>query len=309
MKRTILIGAMVLGFIFVANIVFGDFYVIPTRPKIAGTEITSLPYKISSPGFYYITRDLTSTGAGIVVEADNVTIDLMGFSLIGLPGTGKGSSTGNGIFMSGRANVEVRNGTVRDFGLSGIYEDTVVKGMNHRIISVRSNGNGGAGIYIEGQNHLIKDCTASNNGDVGICAEYGSRVTGNTAYKNQHDGVKVCHYCTVTGNTAYENGGDGISTSYGCTVRGNTASQNQEDGIYVVGNSTVTGNTVYSNTNDGLYVDHNCTVRGNTACYNGNYGIYLGGSCLVHANTATNNTTANIYCLNGNCHLRDNYAP
>lgn len=72
-----------------------DFYVIAGGGRMTGKEITSLPYTISSPGFYYITKDLTTTthGHGIHIQADNVTIDLMGFSLIGQGGTERDGNT------------------------------------------------------------------------------------------------------------------------------------------------------------------------------------------------------------------------
>src|ERR1700733_13714764 len=48
------------------------------------TLISSLPFTISAPGSYYLTANLTVTGTGngIVVTADNVTIDLNGFAMI-----------------------------------------------------------------------------------------------------------------------------------------------------------------------------------------------------------------------------------
>ena len=281
MKRTILIGAMVLGFILVANIAFGNFYVIPTRPRIAGTEIKSLPYTISSSGFYFITRDLISPGDGITVNADNVTIDLMGFSLIG-----PGSGTGTGIYMSDRANVEVRNGTVRAFGHHGIHENHY-NGKNHRIIGVRANGNGIAGIQLNGLSHLVKDCTASDNNDCGIYVYKGCTVTGNTAYSNQFTGICGFVGCTVTGNTAYSN---------------------QARGVYAGNGSTVIGNTAYSNQGYGIYAMSGCTVIGNTARYNKDYGIYLFSDCFVHENTATMNTNDNITPC-GSCTFGTNHAP
>jgi hypothetical protein len=52
------------------------------------TAIASLPFTITNSGSYYLTKNLTySTGsAGITVSADNVTIDLGGFSLVGTGG-------------------------------------------------------------------------------------------------------------------------------------------------------------------------------------------------------------------------------
>ena len=47
------------------------------------TPISSLPYTISAPGSYYLTGPLNSTNTGITVAANDVTIDLMGFTISG----------------------------------------------------------------------------------------------------------------------------------------------------------------------------------------------------------------------------------
>jgi hypothetical protein len=96
-----------------------------TEPRI---PISSLPFTIDTPGSYYLTGDLTSTGHGIIVEADHVTIDLNGFSLIG-----SDSGIYSGIYMVERSNVEIRNGTVTGFKGGGIDE---WNGKGHRVISV-----------------------------------------------------------------------------------------------------------------------------------------------------------------------------
>src|ERR1043165_9796506 len=47
--------------------------------------ISSLPYTIASSGSYYLTTNLTALSAvdGIVINADNVTLDLSGFTMTG----------------------------------------------------------------------------------------------------------------------------------------------------------------------------------------------------------------------------------
>jgi hypothetical protein len=59
------------------------------------TPISSLPYTISAAGSYYLTGNLTADANGILVDANNVTIDLAGFSLIG-----PGSGTSYGVYMA-----------------------------------------------------------------------------------------------------------------------------------------------------------------------------------------------------------------
>jgi parallel beta-helix repeat protein len=239
------------------------------EPRI---PISSLPCTISTSGSYYLTGDLTATGTGIIVNADNVTIDLMGYSLIG-----PDSGMNYGIYMIGRNNVEVRNGTVRDFGWNGIgiYEASTTAGKGHRVIAVRAVSNGYRGIYLVGDGHLVKDCTAVGNGYYGIYVGTG---------------------CTVTGNTASNNQSYGITTYRGCTVTGNTTCYNQNYGIYGGIGCTVTGNTAYNNQGHGIFANPGCTVTGNTAYYNQYHGIALGGNNLVDQNTAyVNNQSGGSY--------------
>jgi len=214
MKRTIYYLTALFLILGVTGIAFG---------QMRGTSISKIPYTIEKEGVYYLSRNLEekSTGeGGITVEADNVTIDLSGFSLIGL-----GSGTSVGIYMSGRSNVEIKNGIIQNFALHGIYEANNV-GNSHRVINLRAVNNGGRGIYLFGNNHLIKDCTVSNNGSNGLDIGTGSLVVGTTANNN---------------------GGSGIAITTGCTVKDNASSLNQQYGIYLGGNNLVDGNTAYLN--------------------------------------------------------------
>jgi hypothetical protein len=84
-----------------------------------GTKITSLPYTIEKPGFYYLGGNLQLTtfahGAGITVNCSHVTIDLMGFKLSHENINGY-YFTGTGISLNGREDVEIRNGTLMGGG-------------------------------------------------------------------------------------------------------------------------------------------------------------------------------------------------
>src|SRR5690348_6198610 len=74
------------------------------------TPISSLPFAISSSGSYYLTTNLTgiSGNNGITVSSGNVTIDLGGFTLSGVSGSG------DGVNVSGTVtNVSVFNGTIQ----------------------------------------------------------------------------------------------------------------------------------------------------------------------------------------------------
>lgn len=165
------------------------FYVIGGGGGAVGTRITSLPYHINTPGFYYLggNLSLSGTGHGIAVYVDNVTIDLMGCSLTF---TGAGG-TGAGIAIMGHKNVEIRNGTISGFSV-GIYE-VGTAGANHRVSNIRADYNttGEAiGIQLFGKNHLVRGCTASNNGNNGIVVDSGT-ITGCVACNNANSGISL----------------------------------------------------------------------------------------------------------------------
>ena len=286
MRRIVFLVMLVLGFTSICSPAKADFYVIAAGGRLIGTEIRSLPYTITSPGFYYIKQNLTSIGDGIIVESDDVTIDLMGYSLIG-----QGSGSDSGIYMRDRRNVEIRNGTIKEFGSHGIYETDNTGKAHHRIISVRSLSNGDSGIFLNGSGHLVKDCTVAENGSFGIYVLNGSTVTGNTASHNQDHGIVAYTGCTVTVNTTYNNQGIGISVVYGGSVITNTAYLNQRSGIRATNGSTVTGNTVRSNN------------QSNNADYTG---IWAGTGCLVKNNNVTSNEQNNIYVYGSKNSIEEN---
>jgi hypothetical protein len=101
------------------------------------TAITSGQTIITEGGSYYLTENVVSAGHGIIVDADNVTIDLMGFTIIG-PGPGSTS----GIVAVGVENLEIRNGSVTGFGEWGINIGAVgVRIKDMRVYGI-SSGNG-----------------------------------------------------------------------------------------------------------------------------------------------------------------------
>lgn len=167
------------------------FYVVAMGGGV-GTKITSLPYTINAPGFYYVTGNLSATsGNGIIVTNDDVTIDLMGFRINGTTG-------GTGILLNGRKNVEVRNGTFQGWGTVISESQT---GSGHRILNVRANTNS-IGIFLYGMGHLVKGCTALSNASYGIFVE-GGTISGNVA--SQCGTGIYCKWGSVIGNSVWCN--------------------------------------------------------------------------------------------------------
>ncbi len=260
------------------------------------TPITNLPYTITAPGSYYVTTNLTGNPGGITIAASGVTLDLMGFELVG--------GTGNGIFVSGsRTNIAVRNGTVR--GWSGVGVDTSFS-FNSQLERLRVSNNGSSGIFAGGGS-TVSGCTAQSNGSSGIFAGSGSTVSGCTARSNGGDGILADFGSTVSGCTARSNGDNGISALNGSTVSGCTASFNGDDGIFVGPASTVSGCTASSNAGDGIQVSGACRVVDNT-CYSNGNGV-AGQSAGIHATGDGNRLDGNhVYANNGDGILVDGAA-
>ncbi len=160
----------------------------------------------------------------------------MGYSLVG-----SGSGSGYGIYSAGPSNVEIRNGTIRDFGKNGIIEADA--GVDHRVINVRVifNGRSGSypGIYLTGKNHLLKGCTAQRNGSIGIYTGYACMVTANTVYSN---------------NLSETVNWGGIYAYNDCLVKGNIVRFNNQNNIYVYGSdNAIEENLVTDCTGNGIY--------------------------------------------------------
>ncbi len=239
-----LVGAVLVG--FSPALADGDFYVVVV-PGGVGTKITSLPYTITAPGFYYLTGNLTCpSGNGITVNSDDVTIDLMGFRL-------SGNTSSTGIYMNGRKNVEIRNGTLR--GWNNAIHEFSSSGVNHRVINVRAEENF-SGIILNAVGSLVKGCTAANNKSGSGIEIFAGTVSGNQV-RNCYYGIFVSLDGNVTGNMVSDCH-YGIYIPGSCSVIANIIScVSGETGIYLS-----------TSASDPILVDQN-TVTGGCTHYAG----------------------------------------
>ncbi|MHC4487363.1 MAG: right-handed parallel beta-helix repeat-containing protein [Planctomycetota bacterium] len=238
---------------------------IPSGPVMQSDAqpIPNLPYTISESGSYCLTQNLIHTDEStnaIEVNADNVTIDLCGYSIIGPTTTH--NETCSGIYMDGRKNVEIRNGTITNFPNDGISElDTgvVSEASGHRVINVRVTSIGAHGIVLWGSNHTVRDCTVTQT-QISIEQGFGAITCGNMT--------------TVIGNVVSENGIVGIRAGGGCMIRDNTLA-NCSFGIIPQSGSSVIDNTISFMVADGIWIRdvEGCLIKGNTLRGNERSGI------------------------------------
>jgi hypothetical protein len=200
--------------------------------RLPGTPISSIPFTASQPGHYYLTRNLTASGAGqtgITVAADDVSIDLGGFVLAG-NGTTAANGTGTGIGINpGKGGTRIPNGEIKFWGTGiGAY------GSGYTAIS-----------DVQARNNSINGIVLSAHGSIERCNASGNGLNNATNGSGIHAGYATVKDCVVTDNAVY--------------------------GIWVEGNADVTGNFVRNNNVNesyyGIYVTgHGSRVADNLVC-------------------------------------------
>ncbi len=248
---------------------------------------SAFPIVISTPGSYRLKSNLTVPDANttaISITADNVTLDLNGFSILG-PTVCSGSpvtscaptGTGSGIVGTG-SNIAVRNGTVRGVGYRGI-ELMFTQGAVVDALRVRDNGSVGISL---GDQCRAAGNTVTRNGSAGIIGGDECLMTGNVVLFNYGTGLHASEHSAMTGNLASHNGFEGIVVNGGTgVIVENVVADNGEEGIETAG-GVVSRNTVEYNGADGIRTQNGITSENSVLATSGfNVGIYAGGAGLV----------------------------
>ena len=126
---------------------------------------------------------------GLIVGADNITIDLNGHTIDG-PGTDdfRWDGVDNG---AGHQGVIVKNGTIRDFGGDGIFIDNGGAGNRLRGLVLTDNGIGVE--FIGSRNNSIEKTSITENHSIGIFVAESTniRIQENGLAGNGADGILV----------------------------------------------------------------------------------------------------------------------
>lgn len=246
------------------------------RIEISQLSFSSPPYFISQSGSYVLTENITVTNTGvdgISVQADNVTIDLNGFTI-----TGPGAGSGNGISQAwtGRG-LTVCNGKLSEW--SGASRRAVfANGQGSRVVGVQATSNT-VGIYV-GRNAIVRDCTASGNSANGFhCGGNGSVVSECVAVDNGQNGIFCIDACTIEDCTTSANL-RGIETGDGCVVRDCTALENSATGIDAGEGASVVGCSARGNGLYGIKCSSGSVVSQCSASMNTNHGFSVSSSTI-----------------------------
>ena len=238
---------------------------------------------ITAPGSYYLVGNLTGkTGKhGISIRANDVSLDLNGFALIG----GGGSC---GIHVPhAQSGFHLHNGSVRSWASGGVDGTTAVMLVERLCLTDNA---GPAGLAV-GNGSVIRDCVATGN-IVGFRLPDRSQVSACIASENLGDGFVGTSFVSILDCTSSRNGGSGFDVQASCSIVRCTATRNFPDGIGIRAGpgSTITDCTVSNNGSDGIAVEAGSTVRSCTISANFRGIIARGGSC---------------YLIDNNCYLNE----
>lgn len=214
---------------------------------------------------------------GIILGADNITLDLNSHTVTGVAPAGEGV----GVHLSDRTGDTVKNGTVTLFDAGVAIEG----GSGNTVTGVRAvnnlgfaNGNGdyGDGILVFSSTHnVISGNQVNNNGPfdgIGLLISSNNVVDSNQITNNNQSisntagirleniGTTASNSNTVTNNMVTNSGTFGIELFAGAsdnTVRSNQVIGNRLDGITVFAGGSrnrIDSNNLRSNGANGIYV-------------------------------------------------------
>jgi hypothetical protein len=240
----------------------------------ARTPISSAPYTITQPGSYYLTHNLTvSSGDGIDITTNGVTLDLNGFTI----SSTAASATGNGILLnSGWSDITICNGHIRG-GVtnngSGVYSGS---GFNSgiycsasppaNVLVSRTSVSGclNFGIFLNtGNSTVVESCTVRTVGSYGINA---STVKSSSALD--------CGFPAISGGQ--------VSDCYGQCSGGS-------EGINAITAQNCYG---YSSSGAGLYAQTAQNCYGSSGTF---YGLYASGSATGCYGSSSSGTGISAY--------------
>ena len=297
---------------YIGSVVIGLISLLTCTAQAACIEVNSINtpgdatavFIISQPGSYCLGSNVIGEAGknGIRIDADNVTLDLAGFGMLGVSGSL------NGILINTHFRIAIRNGSISGWGSAGL-EGTA--GSLARIEDLRVDANVGNGIVINSSSQ-VNNCIAVQNGGVGILTSNDVVVTGCLSSTNGNHGIQAGTASTIKSCFANSNGGSGIAPSgvnsltvIDCNTHLNTgagivgpnralitsctAEDNRAGGIITGASSTVSNCNASGNTGDGIIVSVGSAVTGCTASANTGDGIQVDNLSRLEGNTCQGN--------------------
>ncbi len=244
-------------------------------------------FKITQPGSYYLTADFLGRAGfyGVEIASNDVTLDLMGYTLRGVAGSRSGVFTTGGAWTG----VKVHGGVVRDWDEYGVR----LSGEGSLASDLRLIGNGFSGLSI--RSGRVEGCTARENGG-GFDATQATVFLNCTAEDNLGAGFCVGITASVINCTALSNDGHGVIADGASTIVNCASQQNGGDGYSLGFGSSLAASVARFNTGSGAVGGSGASIIGNAFDRNEGNGVQVSSRALVMDNNCTQNSLAGVLC-------------
>lgn len=215
-------------------------------------DAPGFPIQITQPGSYKLMGNLTVPAgvAGVVIAAQDVTLDLNGFSIsssVTCNGTvgsaqmcsGTSGATAVGVMITA-PNATLRNGSIRGFNADGV---TSYYGGRFLDLSLTWNANNGLAAWAQNVADLpdvhLERVRAERNGGSGLVLATGALVINAAVRANGGPGINSSNQFTnmILDSRIVQNYGAGLSAGSHTIVRGTAFSGNQGGNIQGTGKS------------------------------------------------------------------------
>lgn len=244
-------------------------------------------FRITQPGQYYLTAPLTGEifKRGISIAASDVTIDLMGFPVLGISGATTGIAT-EGPF----SRITIRNGIVADWPSDGINLANGGLGTGALIEHVHILNNGQRGLLPNPQ-AVVRHCLIFNNDNAGVFGADQTAIEQSVSRFNRGIGFRVGAESRLLDVIANLNTGHGFDIGSRSIVRYATANWQENVGFTVAANTQISASIAQLNMGEGFRM----TGRGNSlrdsmALFNTNTAVNaIGADTLLEGNLVAAN--------------------
>lgn len=254
-----------------------------------GTEITSVPYTISTSGAYYIEKNLAYTATSDVairIEAIDTVLDLNGFELV----TSGSANTSTAIRCNHFDRVTVKNGTIRGFQ-TGVNLFSNACTVTNLLVA----DNFQTGITVVGNNVQILSnhvCGTGGSTAAGVTYSVGISLTGSSGTVTDND----VQTTVITDKGSHY--ADGILITGGSNI---VVSNNRVLGIVPLTPEFALSNGIAINSSENLVILGNTVISAHTGFYlpgaaSGKYGDNI----TAGVSTSYDTTGSGIVNIGGN---------
>jgi parallel beta-helix repeat protein len=128
---------------------------------------------------YTLTGNITTDADGIVVERDNIVVDGAGYTV-------QGAGGGDGITLSGRSNVTIKNIEVKKFGWGIMLDASSNNSIQGNTIT---NSYSGIGLFDFSSYNIIQgnNITANNGEGIALIRSSNNTLRGNSMTNNKYN--------------------------------------------------------------------------------------------------------------------------